>query len=109
MLDLLCRLDAELGVAVMILLMIALCYSMFMINFHGSLAEAHVDTEHWAGASGTTWLQEFFYHSIRFNTGLGYKPQGRKIWWQGYRFALITYTTIFAASLLAVWQMRQCS
>ena len=109
MLDLLCRLDSELGVPVMILLVIAMCYSMFMINFHGSLAEAHVDTNHWAGAAGTNWLQDFVYHSIRFNTGLGYKPKGRRIWWKGYRFALMTYAVTIAVALLAVWHVRQCS
>ncbi len=109
MLDLLCRLDAEMSVPVMILLVIALCYSMFMINFHGSLAENHVDANHWAGASGANWLEDFVYHSIRFNTGLGYKAQGRKIWWQGYRFAFMTYMAIIAASFLAALHMRQCS
>ncbi|MEM8688151.1 MAG: hypothetical protein AAGF81_12525 [Pseudomonadota bacterium] len=109
MLDLVCRLDAGLGVPVMLLLMIAMCYSMFMINFHGSLAEPYVDTDHWAGGSGTNWLQSFVFHSIRFNTGLGYTPQGRRIWWQGYRFALMTHTATITASLVAVWHMRQCS
>ena len=105
----LCRLISEAGFLGLVVLMAALFFSIFKINLHGTLAEAHVDTRHWAGNSGDNWLMNFVYHAIRFNTGLGYTVQGRRIWWQGYRFAVVTYAAIIGAFVVTVWKDHQCS
>ena len=62
-------------------------------------AEGHVDEKHWAGVPKGYGLISFLYSCLRANTGLGYTPEGRSMWWLGFRWVLLAAVLLFALGL----------
>ena len=99
----LCNPDEELLVLSFVCLFAALLYSFFNAYYATVLAEKYLDPNHWAGLHSRYGPSRFFCKCVRANTGLGYTPEGRRIWWQGNRyffFWVVFWWVAFSGALL---------
>ena len=71
-------------------------------------AERHIDDKHWASVPKGYGVISFLYRCLRASTGLGYTPEGRLMWWLGFRWMLLAIFLLLALVLLTAGSELIC-
>ena len=83
--EVLCHPDEELVIVAVICLVAALLHSAARWMNYTAMAETCLDPNHWAGLHSKYGPSPFISQCFRVNTGRGYTPEGRRLWWNGFR------------------------
>ena len=100
MLEALCHPDEELVIVAVICLVVALLHSAARWMNYAAMAETCLDPNHWAGLYSKDGPSHFLCQCFRVNTGRGYTPEGRQIWWTGFRRVVLCLAVL---ALGLVW------
>ncbi len=100
MLETFCHPDEELVIVAVICLVVALLHSTARWMNYTAMAETCLDPNHWAGLHSNNGPYSLISQSYRVNTGRGYTPEGRQIWWNGFRRVVLCLAVL---ALGLVW------
>ncbi len=74
-----------------------------------SQAEKYLDVVQWSGDPQNAGVKGHLKRGLRATTGLGYTPAGRALWWQGYRYSLVSAALIVVLILAFKTSAMVCS
>lgn len=106
--DVICPLHPDVLLVGMGMALVAGVFALLNMSWL-SAAEGHIDERHWAGVPKGYGLTSFLYSCLRANTGLGYTPEGRSMWWLGFRWVLLAVLPLLALGLVVPGSKLLCS